>query len=42
MQHLLHDISRLLFSLRYLENQISILCRSGVFIIINIKGHKLS
>ena len=42
MQHFLQDISRrLLLSSRYLENQISIFCRSGVFII-NIKGHKLS
>ena len=43
MQHLLHnDVSRRLFiSSQYLENQISIFCRSAVFIR-NIKGQKLS
>ena len=41
MQHLLHnDVSRRLFiSSQYLENQISIFCRSDVFVI-NIKGQK--
>lgn len=43
MQHLLHnDVSRrLLISSQYLENQISIFCRSDVFVI-NIKGQKRS